>query len=55
MKMIKEIERRIEYIEITEERYNYVRTRFKYIDFNDGNKKHYYLAKNRLRLENTLE
>ena len=32
----------IEYIEVTEERYNHVETKFKYVSYS-GDEKHYYL------------
>ena len=41
---------RVEYIEITEERFNHVRTLFKYVSYK-GKEKHYYIAKNRNELE----
>ena len=50
MKMIKGPTERVEYIEITEERYNHVDTRFKYASHR-GTEKHYFIAKNRNELE----
>ena len=43
----------IKYIEITEKRYNSVETKFKYVSYR-GDEKHYYLARNRLSLENKI-
>ena len=43
----------IKYIEVTGERYNHVETEFKYASYR-GNDKHYYLARNRLRLDDKL-
>ena len=45
----------IEYIEVTKERYNYVKSKFKYISLNSDHEKHYYLARNRKTLDDKLE
>lgn len=55
MKKRKAFGQKIDYIEVTEKRYNHVVTSFKYkcLD-NDGNT-HYYLARNRRTLDDKLE
>lgn len=42
----------IEYIEVTEKRFYYVKTNFKYVSLSMNGRIHYHLARNRLSLEN---
>ncbi len=49
----RETETKVEYLEVTEKRYNYVKTRFKYMSYRN-NEKHYHLARNRAVLEDML-
>lgn len=45
----------VKYIEITEKRYNHVKSAFKYFCLGNHDKKHYYLARNRKTLDDKLE